>query len=51
MAVGREPAISKIGLDKAGVLYDEKTKKIIGGYHDHPESTSIDNIFAVGDVL
>ena len=30
MAVGREPAISKIGLEKAGVLYDEKTKKIIG---------------------
>jgi len=45
-AVGRTPATANLGLDKAGVAYDER------GYIpvDKFQTTNVENIFAIGDV-
>lgn len=47
-AIGRDAETTKIGLDKAGVQVNPKTGKII---HDKREKTSVDHIYAIGDVL
>ncbi|XP_065910410.1 thioredoxin reductase 1, cytoplasmic-like [Dysidea avara] len=47
IAVGRDPCTSGIGLDKAGVIVDEKTGKIPTVY----EQTNVPHIYAIGDVL
>jgi len=47
-AIGRDPCTKNIGLEAVGVLLDPSTGKIL---HEADERTSIDNIFALGDVL
>jgi len=47
IATGREPAIDDMDLDKAGVLRDLKSGKIIV---DSMEQTNVDGIYAIGDI-
>jgi len=51
MATGRAPSTSLLNLSSIGVLCDEKSGKIIGKFNGHDETTSINHIFAIGDVL
>jgi thioredoxin reductase (NADPH) len=52
LAVGRRAATDKLSLESAGVEYDSATGKILsrGGDGD-TERTSVDHIYAIGDVL
>jgi pyruvate/2-oxoglutarate dehydrogenase complex dihydrolipoamide dehydrogenase (E3) component len=45
---GRDPEISPLQLDKAGVEMDPNSKKIIV---DENERTSVANIYGIGDVI
>lgn len=47
LAVGREAATDKLGLDKAGVAVNPKNKKIITTF----EQTNVDHIYAIGDAI
>lgn len=47
IAIGRRPYTDGLGLDKAGVLLDERGKVIVD---DHMK-TNISNIYAIGDVV
>jgi pyruvate/2-oxoglutarate dehydrogenase complex dihydrolipoamide dehydrogenase (E3) component len=47
-AIGRHPAVANLGLEKAGVAIDPKT----GGIQvDAWSKTSVDNIYAIGDII
>ncbi len=46
MATGRKPAVSRLGLDEAGIKYDER----MGIHIDDSLRTSNPDVFAVGDV-
>lgn len=50
VAIGRESAPAKAGLDKAGVNYNTSSLKIVGR-SDEKERTNVDHIYAVGDCL
>ena len=50
MATGRAPSTQLLNLDHVGVQTD-KNGKVVGKFKDHDESTSVGNIFAIGDVL
>ncbi|KRX10974.1 FAD/NAD-linked reductase, dimerization domain [Pseudocohnilembus persalinus] len=50
-AVGRNPNIKSLNLDHIGVKLDKNSKKIIGNYDKQLEKTSVDGIYALGDVL
>ncbi|RYO79187.1 hypothetical protein DL762_008298 [Monosporascus cannonballus] len=45
-AIGRSPMTKNIGLEEAGVKLDEKGNIIVDDY----QNTSVDNIYALGDV-
>lgn len=45
-AIGRSPEVEDLGLDKAGVKQNERGQVIV----DEFQNTSVDNIFALGDV-
>lgn len=45
-AIGRKPAVDKLGLDKAGVVLDDAGKIKV----DEWEQTSVPHIYAIGDV-
>lgn len=45
-AIGRTPATRGIGLDRAGVKLNEKNHIVVDEY----QNTSVDNIYALGDV-
>lgn len=45
-AIGRSPEVEDLGLEKAGVKQDEKGQVVVDDY----QNTSVDNIFALGDV-
>jgi len=47
-AIGRDACTGNIGLDKIGVQLNPKNGKII---HDAAEKSSVDHIYAIGDVL
>lgn len=47
LAVGREVCTSDLNLDKIGVKINPKNKKILTNF----EQTSVDNVFAIGDVV
>lgn len=51
LAVGRHPVTQSLGLDKLGMDVDSKTQKIVGGYGQDQERTSVPNMYAIGDVL
>jgi thioredoxin reductase (NADPH) len=51
MAIGRTANTSNLHLQKVGVGINPKTSKIIGGFNDEFEQTSVPNIFAIGDTL
>eukprot|EP00029_Vermamoeba_vermiformis_P005557 TRINITY_DN1963_c0_g1_i1.p1 TRINITY_DN1963_c0_g1~~TRINITY_DN1963_c0_g1_i1.p1 ORF type:complete len:507 (-),score=151.68 TRINITY_DN1963_c0_g1_i1:275-1795(-) len=46
-AVGRDPDIESIGLDKVGVKVSSKTRKILV----RQEQTSVPHIYAIGDII
>jgi thioredoxin reductase (NADPH) len=48
LAVGRDVCTKGIGLEEVGVKLDERTGKII---HNGEDQTTVDNIYAIGDVL
>ena len=50
-AVGRDPNTKNLGLENIGVQLDTKTNKVLGGFEDCEEQSSISNVFALGDVL
>ncbi|CAD5113280.1 DgyrCDS2458 [Dimorphilus gyrociliatus] len=50
LATGRTADTSGLGLEKIGVELDEN-KKVIGNFGGEFERTSIDNIYAIGDIL
>ena len=50
-AVSRRPATSLMNLERVGVKLSKDSKKIIGGFHKQREQTSVDSVFAIGDVL
>lgn len=45
-AIGRSPEVEDLGLDKAGVKQDERGHVVADDY----QNTSVDNIYALGDV-
>lgn len=45
-AIGRSPEVEDLGLDKAGVKQNERGQIVV----DEFQNTSVDNIFALGDV-
>jgi len=47
-AIGRDACTAGLGLDKVGVALNPKSGKVV---HDAEERTSVDTIFAIGDVL
>jgi len=47
-AIGRDACTQGIGLDKVGVELNPKNGKVV---HDAEERTSVDTIYAIGDVL
>lgn len=51
MAIGRVPNTDYLNLDRIGIKYNKENKKIIGGFNGETEQTSVDNIFALGDIL
>ena len=50
MAIGRDPNPSGYGAQNAGILIDTASRKIIGRAEER-ERTSVDHIYAVGDVV
>lgn len=47
-AIGRDACTNNLGLEEVGVKLNPKNGKVV---HDAAEQTSVDNIFAIGDVL
>ena len=47
-AIGRDACTSGLGLEGIGVKLNPKNGKVI---HDEAEKTSVDNIYAIGDIL
>jgi len=47
-AIGRDACTSGLGLEEIGVELNPKNRKVL---HDASEKTSVDNIYAIGDVL
>ena len=45
-AIGRNPEVEDLGLDKAGVKQDEKGRVVVDEY----QNTNVENIYAIGDV-
>ena len=50
MAIGRDPTPSSYAADKAGIELDQVSLKIMGRSGER-ERTSVDHIYAVGDVV
>lgn len=50
MAIGRDPKPESYNADASGIVLDKATRKIIGREIE-PERTSVDHIYAVGDVV
>lgn len=50
VAIGRDSNPAALNVDKAGVLYNEKSNKILGR-QEEMERTNVDHIYAVGDCL
>ena len=50
VAIGRDCDPTGMKVEKAGVQFDPKSKKIIGRAEEK-ERTNIDHIYAVGDIL
>ena len=48
---GRSPETAGIGLETIGVTVDVDSGYIVGGHNDDSERTSVNNIYAIGDVL
>jgi len=51
LAIGRTANTRNLNLKKVGVEINEHNLKITGGYKGEFEKTSVDHIYAVGDVL
>ncbi|KAL4431921.1 hypothetical protein ABPG74_012733 [Tetrahymena malaccensis] len=51
MAIGRKPNTQKLNLEKVGVQLNQKNKKIQGRFNEELEQTSVEGIYALGDVL
>ena len=51
MAISRHPVTQNLNLERLGVETNKRNKKVIGGHKNEVELTSIDSIYAVGDVL
>ena len=49
--VGREAQTSDLGLAELGVKLHTETGEIIGGHNSDSEQSSVDNIYAIGDIL
>ena len=49
--VGREAQTSDLGLAELGVTLHPETGEIIGGHNSDSEQSSVDNIYAIGDIL
>ena len=49
--VGREAQTSDLGLVELGVKLHPETGEIIGGHNSDSEQSSVDNIYAIGDIL
>jgi pyruvate/2-oxoglutarate dehydrogenase complex dihydrolipoamide dehydrogenase (E3) component len=50
VAIGRDPNPLSYGADKLGIALDPHSRKILGR-PEEPERTSIDHIYAVGDIV
>lgn len=50
VAIGRDANTSSLGLEEIGVKVDSHSRKVLSGFKGK-ESTSVDNIWAIGDVL
>lgn len=50
MAIGRDPNPDNYGAKNAGIQIDKSSRKIVGRDIER-ERTSIDHIYAVGDVV
>ena len=51
LLVGREAQTSDLGLVDLGVTLHPETGEIIGGHNSDSEQSSVDNIYAIGDIL
>ena len=51
MAISREALTDNLNLSRIGVELNGWNKKVIGGHNGEMELTSVDNIYAVGDML
>ena len=49
--VGREAQTSDLGLVELGVKLHTETGEIVGGHNSDSEQSSVDNIYAIGDIL
>lgn len=49
--LGRQPAVDSLGLESVGVKLDDQSRRVIGGHGGDTERSSVDNIYAIGDVL
>lgn len=50
-AISRYPLTAELNLANVGVKVDPKSKKVIGGFQNEHDLTSVSNIYAIGDVL
>jgi pyruvate/2-oxoglutarate dehydrogenase complex dihydrolipoamide dehydrogenase (E3) component len=50
VAIGRDCDPAGMNVDNAGVKYGLKSRKILGRAEE-PERTSVDHIYAVGDIV
>ena len=50
VAIGRDCNPKSLNVEAAGVKFNAKSSKIIGRYGE-PERTSVDHIYAVGDIV
>jgi pyruvate/2-oxoglutarate dehydrogenase complex dihydrolipoamide dehydrogenase (E3) component len=50
MAIGRDPNLSGMKAENAKFEIEKNSKKILGR-KEEPERTSIDHIYAVGDIV
>ncbi|XP_067934536.1 thioredoxin reductase 2, mitochondrial-like [Watersipora subatra] len=51
VAVGRESRLVDTGVEELGVQLDNRSGCILGGFEGEAERTSVNNIYAIGDVL
>nr|KAG5694300.1 hypothetical protein BaRGS_032018 [Batillaria attramentaria] len=51
LATGRVAETQSLNLEHVGVKVDEKSRKVIGGHDGDNEKSTVENIFAIGDVL